>query len=232
MAQHGSLREGTCAQRAAAIRPAKMASAMGREGACPRPTVEVPSIWGASEIREHARACIGSRELTRATRTEISAYENWAGGDDEEDDADVQAAMDGPAEANSDVQQPAGEADGGSDAVARDAARGVAGDKGAGVEHRAASHTAEDVHMSEAGASSDAGHATPEGARADAAATPTRTSDTLHMHSVAGTTKRSQKRKGGHLRAQSAAEAALTVAIDEHATKSARAGPHRDGRCA
>ena len=61
MAQHGSLREGTCAQRAAAIRPAKMASAMGREGACPRPTVEVPSIWGASEIREHVCACIGSK---------------------------------------------------------------------------------------------------------------------------------------------------------------------------
>ena len=61
MAQHGSLREGICAQRAAAIRPAKMASAMGRGGACPRPTVEVPSIWGASEIREHARACIGSK---------------------------------------------------------------------------------------------------------------------------------------------------------------------------
>ena len=43
--------------------------------------------------------------------------------------------------------------------------------------------------MSEAGPSGEAGRATPEGARADAA-TPTRTGDTMHMHSVAGTAKR------------------------------------------
>jgi len=47
-----------------AARSHKMARAMGRGVACPRPTVEVPSmvpsIWVASEIREHARACIGS----------------------------------------------------------------------------------------------------------------------------------------------------------------------------
>ena len=55
------------------------------------------------------------------------------------------------------------------------------------AEHRDTPHAAEDVRMSEAGAGSDVGHATPEGARADAAATSTRASDTLHMHSVANT---------------------------------------------
>ena len=33
---------------------------MGRGGSCLRPTAKVPSIRGASEIREHERACIGS----------------------------------------------------------------------------------------------------------------------------------------------------------------------------
>ena len=40
------------------IRPPKMASAMGRGGACPRPTVEVPSTWQEPvplEQRRHVR---------------------------------------------------------------------------------------------------------------------------------------------------------------------------------
>ena len=48
------------------------------------------------------------------------------------------------------------------------------------------------------------------------------------MHSVAGTAKRRQKRKGGHLRARGAADTALAAAIDERATKSARTGPSGD----
>ena len=55
--------ERECARRAAAIglpEVTEVASAMERGDACPRPTAKVPSIWGASEIREHARACIGS----------------------------------------------------------------------------------------------------------------------------------------------------------------------------
>ena len=42
--------------------------------------------------------------------------------------------------------------------------------------------------------SSEADHATPEGARADAA-TPTHTGDTMHMHSVASTAKRQRGRQ-------------------------------------
>ena len=51
-----------------------------------------------------------------------------------------------------------------------------------------APHTAEHACVPQAGASSEAGDATPERVRADAA-TPTHTGDTLHMHSVAHTAK-------------------------------------------
>ena len=56
--------------------------------------------------------------------------------------------------------------------------------------HAAPEGARADVRMSEVGPSSEAGHATPEGARAEGAATATRTADTPHMHSVASTAKR------------------------------------------
>ena len=83
--------------------------------------------------------------------------------------------------------------------------------------------------MSEAGPSSEAGHATPEGTRADAAATPTRTGDsTPQMHSVARTAKRRQKRKSARFRTTDATDAALAAAADEQDAKRARASPPRD----
>ena len=89
--------------------------------------------------------------------------------------------------------------------------------------------------MSEAGASSDAGHVTPEGARADAAATPTRTGDTLHMHSVASTAKRA---RGTRVRASRgkrqcaaasvAAGVAAASAVDELIARHTQTAPHTD----
>ena len=86
-----------------------------------------------------------------------------------------------------------------------------------------------DVRMSEAGPSSEAGRATPEGVRADGAATPTRTDDTLHMHSVAGTAKRRQKRKARSTRGHDRVEAALASAVDRELAKRARDAPPSDG---
>ena len=113
---------------------------------------------------------------------DISSDEDWPGGDETDDEAGEPTTTDGPAAASDGTQQPAERAGGGG-TPARKAARGETGGEGARAERRATPQTAEDVHktraedvhMSEAGASSDAGHATPEGARADAAATPART---------------------------------------------------------
>ena len=116
-----------------------------------------------------------------------------------------------------------------SDAAARGAARATAGDEGAGAGHCATPQAAADVHMPEAGPSSEAGHATPEGARADSAATPTRTGDTLHMHSVAGTAKRRQKLKARSTRGHDRVEAALASAVDRELAKRARDAPPSDG---
>ena len=134
--------------------------------------------WRDIQLRAELVAAEGEHE-----HPEISGDEDWPGGDETDDETEEPATTDGPAAAGGGAQQPAEEADG-SDTPARAAAQGETGGEVAGVERRA---TAEDVHMSEAGASGDTGHATPEGARADAAATSTRASDTLHMHSVANT---------------------------------------------
>ena len=91
---------------------------------------------------------------------DISSDEDWPGGDETDDDAGEPATADGPAAASGGAQQPTERAEG-SGTPARRAARGEAGGEGVGVERRATPQSAEDVHMSEAGAGSGAGHATP-----------------------------------------------------------------------
>ena len=129
---------------------------------------------------------------------DISPDEDWPGGDETDDDAGEPAATDGPAAAANGAQQQTGQGHTTSEGTRADvhmpeagpsSGAGHATPEGARADVRMTSEARADVRMSEAGPSSEAGHATPEGARADAA-TPTRTGDTMHMHSVAGTAKR------------------------------------------
>ena len=86
-----------------------------------------------------------------------------------------------------------------------------------------------DVRMSEAGPSSEAGCATPEGARADAA-TPIRTGDTMHMHSVADTARRRVRgsQKSSKKRQREAGSRALAEEAEAVEAQRARAEPHPD----
>ena len=61
--------------------------------------------------------------------------------------------------------------------------------------------------------------------RADAA-TPTRTGDTMHMHSVAATAKRRQKRTGQRKRGRDRAEAELASAVDRQPAKRVLSARH------
>ena len=80
----------------------------------------------------------------------------------------------------------------------RDAARGVAGDEGAGVERRATPRTAEDVHVPEAGSgSSAAGRGTPERARAEADTIPHPRARATHCTCMASPTPPSASVAGG-----------------------------------
>ena len=62
----------------------------------------------------------------------------------------------------------------------------------------------------------------------NAAATPTRTGDTLHMHSVANTAKRRQKQKGQRKRGRDRADAELASAVDGQPVKRVLSAPPRD----
>ena len=87
------------------------------------------------------------------------------------------------------------------------------------------------MHISEAGPSSAAGQATPEGARAEGAATPTRTGDTLHTHSVAHTAKRrvrGSQQKSGKKRQLEASSRAMAEEAEAAAGKHARTEPRPD----
>ena len=110
------------------------------------------------------------------------------GGDETDDDARETATTDSPAAAADGEQQPAEQGHSTSEGARADVHMSEAGPSSASG-HTTPAGVCADVRMSEAGPSSEAGRATPEGARADAA-TPIRTGDTVHMHSVAGTAKR------------------------------------------
>ena len=113
---------------------------------------------------------------------------DWTDGDATDDDAEEPAPTDDPAAADEGLQQPTGRGHMTSEGARADVHMSEAGPSSA-AGHTTPAGARADVSMSEAGPSSEAGHTTPEGERADAA-TPTRTADTLHMHSVASTAKR------------------------------------------
>ena len=112
--------------------------------------------WRNSQLRAELVAAEGERE-----HPDISPDEDWPGGDEADDDAGEPATAAGPGAAARDgAQQPAEQAEG-PGTPAKKAARGETGGEGAGVERRATPQTAEDVHMSEAGASSGGVRAPP-----------------------------------------------------------------------
>ena len=172
--------------------------------------------WRDEQLGEELRAAEGERE-----HAEISAFEDWPGGDEEADG-------EGGAETGGDPEQPEQADAGMAEGACADVHMSEAGPS-SWAGHTTPAGERADVRTSEAGPSGEAGHATPAGARADAAATPTRTGDsTPHMHSVAGTAKRRQKQKGQRKRGRDRAEAELASVADGPPAKRVLSAPPRD----